>query len=111
MQIDFLADAPAYRDANLTVVFAALVDGEPVPCAISVEALEDHFSVKSCDRAGWISAFDASRSQRIFASACVSSWRREMRDCTSGLNVWMPISKCNAPGGKRMMVCFNRSGK
>ena len=67
MQIDFLADAPAYRDANLTVVFAALVDGEPVPCAISVEALEDHFSVKSCDRAGWISAFDAARSRETAA--------------------------------------------
>ena len=43
MEIRFPADAPAYRDSNLTVVFRALVDGETVPCAISVEALEDHF--------------------------------------------------------------------
>lgn len=61
MDIRFPADAPAYRDSNLTVVFPALVDGEPVPCAISVEALEDHFGVHSTDPEGWIRAFDAGR--------------------------------------------------
>lgn len=63
MQIDFLSDAPAYRENNLTVAFAALVNGEPVPCAISVEALEDHFGVKSRDQTGWINAFDAARTR------------------------------------------------
>ena len=63
MHIDFSTDAPAYRETNLTVVFAALVNGEPVPCAISVEALEDHFGVTSCDQAGWMSAFDAARAR------------------------------------------------
>jgi hypothetical protein len=63
MNIDFLADAPAYRDTNLTVEFAALVDGRRVPCAISVEALEDHFDVESYDRAGWMHAFDAGRTR------------------------------------------------
>lgn len=61
MNIQFPADAPAYRDTNLTVVFPALVDGERVPCAISVEALEDHFGVESYDSHGWIRAFDAAR--------------------------------------------------
>lgn len=61
MNILFPADAPAYRDTNLTVVFAALVNGERVPCAISVEALEDHFGVESCDGTGWIRAFYAAR--------------------------------------------------
>lgn len=61
MEIRFPADAPAYRDANLTVVFPALVDGEPVPCAISVEALEDHFGAYSEDLEGWLRAFDAGR--------------------------------------------------
>jgi len=61
MNILFPADAPAYRDTNLTVVFAALVNGERVPCAISVEALEDHFGVESCDGTGWIRAFHAAR--------------------------------------------------
>ncbi|WP_409934718.1 DUF1488 domain-containing protein [Paraburkholderia sp. BCC1884] len=61
MEIRFPADAPAYRDSNLTVVFPALVDGEPVPCAISVEALEDHFGAYSEDLEGWLRAFDAGR--------------------------------------------------
>ncbi len=61
MKIDFPSDAPAYRDTNLTIVFAALVDGERVPCAISVEALEDHFGAQTFDSNGWIRAFDAGR--------------------------------------------------
>ncbi|WP_345813835.1 DUF1488 domain-containing protein [Paraburkholderia sp. PREW-6R] len=61
MEIRFPADAPAYRDSNLTVVFPALVDGAPVPCAISVEALEDHFGAYSEDLEGWLRAFDAGR--------------------------------------------------
>lgn len=61
MEIRFPSDAPAWRSSNLTVVFPALVDGERVPCAISVEALEDHFGVASKDRDGWIHAFDAWR--------------------------------------------------
>ncbi|MGF6533149.1 MULTISPECIES: DUF1488 domain-containing protein [Paraburkholderia] len=61
MEIRFPADAPAYRDSNLTVVFRALVDGETVPCAISVEALEDHFGARSEDLEGWMRAFDAGR--------------------------------------------------
>ncbi len=61
MEIRFPADAPAYRDSNLTIVFPALVDGEPVPCAISVEALEDHFGAYSEDLEGWLRAFDAGR--------------------------------------------------
>ena len=61
MEIRFPADAPAYRDSNLTVVFRALVDGEPVPCAISVEALKDHFGAYTEDLDGWMRAFDAGR--------------------------------------------------
>jgi hypothetical protein len=61
MEIRFPADAPAYRDSNLTVVFPALVDGAPVPCAISVEALEDHFGAYTEDLEGWMRAFDAGR--------------------------------------------------
>jgi hypothetical protein len=61
MDIMFPAAAPAYRGSNLTVVFAALVDGQQVPCAISVEALEDHFGAPPADREGWMRAFDAGR--------------------------------------------------
>lgn len=61
MNIRFLPDAPDYRSTNLTIEFAALVDGRRVPCAISVEALEDHFGAQTYDSIGWISAFDAAR--------------------------------------------------
>lgn len=61
MNIRFLPDAPVYRDSNLTVVFAALVDGARVPCAISVEALEDHFGAPPLSRAASMQAFDAGR--------------------------------------------------
>ena len=61
MEIRFPADAPAYRDSNLTVVFPALVDGEPVPCAISVEALEDHFGARSISETDLVDAFAAHR--------------------------------------------------
>lgn len=61
MNIQFPPDAPDYRSANLTIAFDALVDGERVACAISVEALEDHFDAQSFDSGGWIRAFDAGR--------------------------------------------------
>ncbi|KNH07254.1 Transcriptional regulator [Candidatus Burkholderia brachyanthoides] len=81
MNIDFFPDAPAYRDANLTVEFPALVDGRRVPCAISVKALEDHFGVETYDRTGWwISALDAER-PRIEAVA------REHLRVTNGMPV------------------------
>jgi Protein of unknown function (DUF1488) len=47
MHITFSDDAPVFDGANLTVRFDARVDGEPVGCAISVEALEDHFGAQS----------------------------------------------------------------
>ncbi|MCY0387998.1 DUF1488 domain-containing protein [Robbsia sp. Bb-Pol-6] len=50
-----------YRADNLTVVFPARVGEHDVECAISVEALEDHFSVASTDEAGWLAAFARSR--------------------------------------------------
>jgi hypothetical protein len=61
MDIRFLSDAPVYRDSNLTVVFAAVVDGARVPCAISVEALEDHFGAGAPDAYASMQAFDAGR--------------------------------------------------
>ncbi|GGD52405.1 DUF1488 domain-containing protein [Caballeronia grimmiae] len=80
MDIHFLSDAPDYRDSNLTIEFAALVDGRRVPCAISVEALEDHFGAQTYDSAGWIGAFDAGR-ERIEAVA------REHLRVTNGMPV------------------------
>ncbi|MGI4860482.1 MAG: DUF1488 domain-containing protein [Janthinobacterium lividum] len=56
------SSAPAwYRADNLTVVFPARVGEREVECAISVEALEDHFDVASTDAPGWLAAFARNR--------------------------------------------------
>ncbi|WP_409518739.1 DUF1488 domain-containing protein [Paraburkholderia sp. LEh10] len=47
MHITFPDDAPAFDGSSLTVRFAACVDGKIVVCAITAEALEDHFGADS----------------------------------------------------------------
>lgn len=59
--VSFSGAAARYRPDNLTVVFSARVGTREVECAISVEALEDHFDVASTDAAGWLAAFARSR--------------------------------------------------
>lgn len=61
MDIAFSTEKGCYRADNLTVAFLVSVDGQAVECAISVEALEDHFAAPSNDEAGWLYAFEASR--------------------------------------------------
>ena len=58
MHITFADDKPAFDGANLSVRFAARVDGEPVLCAITAEALEDHFGAGSALEADLLAAFD-----------------------------------------------------
>ncbi|CAH2802483.1 MAG: Transcriptional regulator [uncultured Paraburkholderia sp.] len=58
MQITFSEDKPAFDGANLTVRFMARMDGEPVVCAITAEALEDHFGADSALETALMSAFD-----------------------------------------------------
>lgn len=47
MHITFTDDAPVFDGSSLAVRFTACVDGEPVACAITAEALEDHFGADS----------------------------------------------------------------
>lgn len=61
MQITFSDDKPAFDGANLTVRFLAQVDGEPVTCAITAEALEDHFGAGSALESELMSAFEKGR--------------------------------------------------
>ncbi|HEX3379336.1 MAG TPA: DUF1488 domain-containing protein [Paraburkholderia sp.] len=71
MQINFPDDEPAFDGANLTVRFLARVDGEPVICAITAEALEDHFGANSALESDLMAAFDKGR-QRI-RSVCAEA--------------------------------------
>ncbi|WP_144109173.1 DUF1488 domain-containing protein [Paraburkholderia sp. BCC1886] len=61
MQITFTDDQPAFDGSNLTVRFMARVDGEAVVCAITAEALEDHFGADSALEDTLMSAFDKGR--------------------------------------------------
>jgi hypothetical protein len=63
MHITFTDDAPAFDGSSLTVRFVACVDGEHVVCAISAEALEDHFGADSPLEAALIGAFERGRAR------------------------------------------------
>jgi hypothetical protein len=80
MDIHFPERPPVYSATNLTVVFPALVDGHRVECAISVEALEDHFGVESTNEVGWLRAFDRGR-------ACIEQAARFLLEVSAGAPV------------------------
>ncbi len=58
MHITFTDDAPVYDGDDLAVDFTALVDGAPVVCSISAEALVDHFGAPSSREDDVLTAFD-----------------------------------------------------
>ncbi|CAB3756635.1 hypothetical protein B7G54_15565 [Burkholderia puraquae] len=67
-----LADAPPVFDgAELQLCFVVAVDGEPQTCAITVEALEDHFGAKSALEADLRDAFEQGRARIEAACADV----------------------------------------
>ncbi len=62
MKISFPQDPPPeYCARDLVVAFPALVDGEYVQCAITAEALEDHFGAASLKEDDLLTAFDLHR--------------------------------------------------
>jgi hypothetical protein len=71
MHITFSDDPPLFDGTNLTVRFMARVDGEAVGCAITAEALEDHFGADSALESTLLAAFEKGR-QRI-RSVCAEA--------------------------------------
>jgi hypothetical protein len=71
MHITFADDTPKYDGDDLAIHFTALVDGEPVVCSISAEALEDHFGAASPREDDLMSAFEqgAARIRAVCAEA------------------------------------------
>jgi hypothetical protein len=61
MHIHFPQESPEYCGRDLVIVFPALVDGKPVQCAITAEALEEHFGALSLREGDLLSAFDSHR--------------------------------------------------
>ncbi|WP_233853621.1 DUF1488 domain-containing protein [Paraburkholderia sp. HD33-4] len=63
MHISFPSSPPEYCGRDLALAFPALVDDQPVQCAITAEALEDHFGARSLREDDLIEAFVAHRFQ------------------------------------------------
>ncbi|MFM0511703.1 DUF1488 domain-containing protein [Paraburkholderia sp. RL17-373-BIF-A] len=63
MRITFPHTTPEYRGSNLTVGFDAQVDGKSIDCAISAEALEDHFGAASPSSTDLLDAFNHHRAE------------------------------------------------
>ncbi|CAN7611943.1 DUF1488 domain-containing protein [Trinickia sp. LjRoot230] len=66
MQVRFPDEAPVFDGAQMVVRFNAVVDGVQLACAITAEALEDHFGAPSPLEADILHAFDAGK-ERIRA--------------------------------------------
>ena len=63
MNISFPCCAPEYCAPDFALAFGALVDDRPVQCAITVEALEDHFGARSPREEDLVDAFIAHRAE------------------------------------------------
>lgn len=63
MHITFNDDRPVFDGVDVAVHFTALVDGEPVVCSISAEALEDHFGAASAREDDVMQAFEQGRAR------------------------------------------------
>ncbi|MEX3955821.1 uncharacterized protein DUF1488 [Trinickia symbiotica] len=61
MQISFPQEPAEYCGRDLVLAFPALVDGERVQCAITAEALEDHFGAESLREDDVQRAFEVNR--------------------------------------------------
>ncbi len=66
VHVTFGDDAPAFDGAQMVVRFIASVDGVALSCAITAEALEDHFGANSTLEAELLRAFAQGR-ERIHA--------------------------------------------
>jgi hypothetical protein len=73
LKVVFPEEAPVFDGANMVMRFVVELDGEPMVCAITAEALEDHFGAESALEAALREAFERGRS-RICAE-CVEAIR------------------------------------
>lgn len=71
MDIHFPGDLPEYLAEEPRLSFWARVDGKPVHCAISAEALEDYFGAASLREADLVAAFVKHRSAIETAAAAL----------------------------------------
>jgi hypothetical protein len=63
MHIQFTDGPPTYDGDDFALHFVALIDGQPVVCSISAEALEDHFGAASAREDDLLPAFERGRAR------------------------------------------------
>lgn len=73
LRVTFPDESPVFDGANMLMRFVVELDGEPVVCAITAEALEDHFGAESALEAALRDAFERGR-ERI-CTACTDAIR------------------------------------
>ncbi|PLZ02803.1 DUF1488 domain-containing protein [Burkholderia sp. WAC0059] len=73
MQVHFPEESPVFDGASMLMRFVVHLDGEPVVCAITVEALEDHFGARSALEAMLCGAFE--RGRESIRAACEDAIR------------------------------------
>lgn len=81
MNIQFPDNPPSYDGADLVVRFGATVDGALVDCAITVEALEDHFGASSPLESALLEAFRVHRAR--IESLCAQALERSGGDAVT----------------------------
>jgi len=74
MQIQFTDGPPTYDGDDFALHFTALIDGQPVVCSISAEALEDHFGAASAREDDLLPAFEQGRAR--IRSVCAEALDR-----------------------------------
>ena len=63
MHITFAEDPPVFDGDHVAIHFTALVDGRPVVCSITAEALEDHFGAASVREEELLPAYEQGRAR------------------------------------------------
>jgi hypothetical protein len=63
MKITFPDNTPSFDGSTLKLRFIACVEREPVECAITAEALEDHFGANSPQEDELLRAFERGRAR------------------------------------------------
>jgi len=61
MKISFPPTAPEFDSESFALTFPAEVDGLPIACGITAEALEDHFGAASINETDLVKAYCAHR--------------------------------------------------
>jgi len=73
VHVRFPDESPVFDGANMLMRFIVELDGEPVVCAITAEALEDHFGADSALEEALRGAFERGRAR--ICSACTEAIR------------------------------------